>query len=136
MELHLPINSLPRETQVLESVAPATVKSQLLSSVIRATHQKCLEFRALDRIVQTIRFAEALKYDPNNLSLHEALASGNVIFVERWIDTTLKKEIGELSIRELREMAKRLGITFYSSYSKDALMVEVLRVTEAKKTAS
>lgn len=98
----------------------------LLSLIIRDVHQRCLDMRALDRLVLTTSFSEALKIDPNNLDLHNAISMCNVTFVEVWIKDTLRREIGEYNIRELRNLASKLGIKGYTSLSKDQLLVEIV----------
>lgn len=102
---------------------------RILTTIITTVHQKCLDFRALDRLVQSVRFEEALRLDPNNVQLHQALIDGNIAFVESWITVVLKKEIGEYNMKELRDVARKLGIPFYTTYSKDDLLVEILNVT-------
>lgn len=99
-----------------------------LSEVVDKIHKKCLDFRSLDRIVNSEAFAEALRLDPNNIWVQFALINGNSEAIQSWIDETLKKDIGEMSLRELRTLASQLRIPCYTSYNKDTLLIKIAQV--------
>lgn len=96
-------------------------------------HNRCLDFRAMDRLVQTPEFEQAFSLDPSNVFVQFALLSGNVIEVDKWVKATLKREIGEMSIRNLRDVASQLGIRYYSTLTKDELIVQIIQVKHDRK---
>lgn len=91
-------------------------------------HNRTLNFRALDRLVNSADFEEAFKIDSNNQAVRNALIEGDVLFIEKWIDQTLTREIGELSIRKLRLLASELEIPYYSSLTRIELIQKILKV--------
>jgi hypothetical protein len=105
-----------------------------LTDVVEKVHTKCLSFRSLDRIVTSEAFAEALRLDPNNIWVQFALINGDAESIENWIDATLQKDIGEMSLRELRTLASKLGIPCYTSYNKDTLLIKIAQVNYDRRT--
>jgi len=88
-------------------------------------HKRCLQFRAMDRLVNSVAFKRAFELDPSNAFVQFALQSGNVGEIEAWIDRTLTRDmdIAEMSLRELRQLASKVGILFYTTFTKDELIV-------------
>jgi capsid portal protein len=97
-------------------------------------HGQCLAIRTLDRILQTPEFRDALSIDGITEVL-EHINKINVEAVQDWINTVLKKEVGELSIRELRETAKNLLIPYYTSKTKDELIFLIRQEKERLSNA-
>lgn len=91
-----------------------------LSNLQAAIRKRCLSLRAMDRLVHSTRFQEAFKIDPNFDVL-----TADIEAIESWIDSTLKTklDISELSLRDLRARASKLGLLFVTKYTKDELIV-------------
>ena len=96
-------------------------------------HNRTLNFRALDRLVNSPEFDEALRLDSNNAEVCHAIVEGNIRFIERWIDSTLTRELGELSIRKLRLRASELKIPYYTSLTRTELIQIILKATNDKR---
>lgn len=95
---------------------------------------KALDFRNLERLVYSDDFALALQRDPNNVFIQFAIRSGNVNEVKSWIEKTITREVGELSMRQLRARAAKLEIPRYSIYDKDELIVKIIQAQDARQT--
>lgn len=108
----------------------------MITAVRKDVHAKCLSFRALDRLVHSEAFEQAMKLDPDNIWVQFALINGDSDFIEAWIDKTLKKDIGEMSLRELRNLASKLGIPNYTACSKDILLIRIHNARAAKEDVS
>jgi hypothetical protein len=106
----------------------------MIAEVRMEVHNRCLNFRALDRLVKTEAFEQAMKLDPNNIWVQFALINGNVEQVEVWIDKVLTKDIGEMSLRELRQLASKLGVP-YTSVTKDILLIRIQNARRSQKDA-
>lgn len=106
-----------------------------VSHVRISVHNRCLDFRAMDRLVQSPEFEQAFKLDPNNVFIQFAILSGNVTEVDKWVKATLGREIGEMSIRNLRDVASRLGIRYYSSLTRDELIVKIIQIKHDRRVA-
>lgn len=96
----------------------ATIKTRV--------HNALLGFRALQRLVNSPRFGQAFELDPDNVRMQFALVSGNVDAVSEWVRDTLCKELGDLTIFQLRNKAAGRGIRYYASKTKDQLIREIL----------
>ena len=90
-------------------------------------HNRTLNFRALDRLVNSFEFEEAFNIDSNNEKVRIAIIEGNIEFIEKWINSTLTREIGELSIRKLRLLASELEVKYYTSLKRNELIQEILK---------
>ncbi len=100
-------------------------------------HQRTINFRALDRLVESDRFTVACGLDPNNTRILFAINSGDVYAVEEWMKKVIVEELdlGELSVRELRAKAAQLGIPYPAKYTKDELIVRVAHVQRGQTEA-
>jgi hypothetical protein len=100
-------------------------------------HQRTMNFRALDRLVESNRFEVACGLDPNNTRILFALASGDIHTVEEWMKSVIVEELdlGELSVRQLRAKAAQLGIQYPARYTKDELLVRVAHVQRGSQEA-
>ena len=94
---------------------------------------KALDFRNLERLMQSKDFDEAYKVDPDNVWIRFAIINGNVEEVRSWIKATLTEEVGEMSIRQLRQRAAQLGISRVTIYTKDELIVKIIHIQNAGK---
>jgi hypothetical protein len=101
-------------------------------------HQRTVNFRALDRLVESAKFETAFGLDPCNTRILFAINSGDVYAVEEWMKRTIVEELdlGELSLRELRAKAAQLGITYPALYRKDELIVRIAHVQRGAGNAS
>jgi hypothetical protein len=108
----------------------------MITSVRKSVHERCLNFRALDRLVQTPGFEHAMQMDPNNIWVQFALINGNIEWIEDWIKKTLTKDIGEMSLRELRQLASKLNVPNYTNCSKDILLIRVQNVLRTEESVS
>lgn len=97
---------------------------------------KALDFRNLERLVHSDDFALALSRDPNNTFVQFAIQCGNVAEVKAWIERTITREVGELSMRQLRARAAKLDIPRYSIYDKDELIVKIIQAQDARQAQS
>lgn len=105
----------------------------MITAVRKDVHAKCLSFRALDRLVHSEAFEQAMKLDPDNIWVQFALINGDSEYIEAWIDRILTKDIGEMSLRELRSLASKLGIPNYTACSKDILLIRINNARAAQK---
>lgn len=96
-----------------------------------------MNFRALDRLLESDKFETAFSLDPDNTRIIFAVNSGDVYAVEEWMKNTLVQELdlGDLSIRELRAKAAQLGIPYPAKYTKDALIVRIAHVQRGSQEA-
>lgn len=108
-----------------------TVLSILRSDV----HRQVLALRAMDRLVQTRLFEEAFNIEKDHRDLLEAIEHGNVEWIDDWIERTIKLEIGELSMRELRLKAAQYRILRYTAMSKDQLIVSLTQAIHNAREA-
>lgn len=105
-----------------------------MTSLVKAeVRNKALDFRNLERLVQSPEFDLAWDADPENVWIKFAIANGNVEEVRAWIKSTLTTEVGEMSIRDLRRRATALGIIRVTIYNKDELIVKITQVQNARK---
>lgn len=95
-------------------------------------HQRCLNFRALDRLVQSSEFEKAFQSDPHNVRLQFALQSGDIVWIQEWIESIITRELGEMNLRSLRRIAGQLFIPNYTTYTKDELIVLITQVKHAR----
>lgn len=107
----------------------------VLQTLRNDVHRTTLAHRALDRIVHTRIFEEAYNIETDHRDLLEALQYANVKWVEGWIERTIKLEVGELSMKELRIKARQYGILRYTSLSKDALIVALTQAIHHAREA-
>ncbi len=101
-----------------------------LSKVRAETHQRTVNFRALDRLLESPKFETAFALDPMNTRILFAIQSGDIYAVEEWMKDVLieELELGEMSLRALRAKAAQLGIPYPAKYTKDELIVRVAHV--------
>jgi hypothetical protein len=99
----------------------------LIPDIQRQVHEKCLAFRTLDRLVASPVFEECFNGNPPSAELLDALNSGNTAYVQKWLDDRLTSEVGEYSLRRLRELGRRIGISQVTTYSKDDLLIEIVQ---------
>lgn len=105
-----------------------------ISELRAQVHLRSLDHRAMDRLVHSKEFEQAFSLDPDNVFIHFSIMSGDTHTVETWIEATLKRQIGELSMRKLRDLASRLGIAFYTSLSKPDLIARIIQVQHDRRT--
>lgn len=107
-----------------------------LMSVRDGVHTRYLKLRALDRIVHSTRFAAAFRLcKEDDTKVDNLIEAGNADGVEAWVNGILEKELEDLSMRELRTRAHKLGIPYYTTFRKDALILKILEVqSDARKT--
>lgn len=104
-----------------------------LADIQRDVAAKSLDFRALDRLVKSDQFQAAFRRDPNNVLLKFAIGSGAIGMVKKWIEDVLTQELGELTIRQLRQRATKLGLNYVTSCTKGELIVRITQVINAGK---
>lgn len=94
------------------------------------------DIRALERIVHSVSFAQCLRLDPNNPRLERAIQDADLEYVREWMDSVLRNEIGDKTIRQLRALAAQLGIRNYTGVPKDDLLILIIQVryNEIKST--
>lgn len=95
---------------------------------------KALDFRNLERLMQSPEFDEAWKADPDNVWIRFAIVNGNVEEIKSWIRETLTSEVGEMNLRQLRLRAGQLGLPRVTIYTKDELIVKIIQLQNARKT--
>lgn len=107
-----------------------------LLSIRDNVHGRLNKLRALDRLVNSNRFAAAYKLvDQEDYELQMLLTNADVDALEAWIDERLVRELDDMSAREIRNRASKLGIPFYTTYNKSALILKIIEVqTDARKT--
>ncbi len=89
-------------------------------------HTDYLEARRLSRLVNSPRFAQAYAIrqdvDHNNL--------------DAWIEEVLSQDLEEMSVRQLRDIARKFGVVKYTMYNRINLIMKVRNVIEASKPTS
>lgn len=104
----------------------------MIMEIKSKVRDKVLDFRNLERLVNSDDFAIAFQRDPHNVYVDFAIQSGNVNEVKAWIEKTITREVGELSMRQLRARAAKLDIPRYSIYTKDELIVRIIQEQDAR----
>lgn len=105
----------------------------MINKIRSEIHNAVLNFRALERLIESVRFEQALNLDPNNIRVQFAIVSGNLDAVEEWVKETLRKEVGLLTLRELRIRAASLGIRYYTTLSKDQLITAITKAQNDRR---
>ena len=95
---------------------------------------KLLEFRNLERLLTTPEFEAAWSRDQGNTFIVSAIKAGNLKVVKDWVQNILITEVGEMSVRELRARAAKLGISRVSLYTKDELIVKIIQAQDDRQT--
>lgn len=108
----------------------------MIAAILLEVKTRALDFRNLERLVKTPEFQEALTLDPENIFIKFAIACGNVEEVKAWIEDKLITEVGEMSMRQLRARAAKLDIPRYTIYTKDELIVRIIREQDARKASN
>jgi len=90
-------------------------------------------FRTVDRIVDSEEFKQCLSFI--HAGVVQALGEGDVEYIKSWVKATLKRELCEFSIFELRKEALKVGIKNYTHYTKTELLVQIVQAkNELKQT--
>lgn len=97
-----------------------------VNNIKTRVHNALLSFRALYRLVNSPRFEQALNLDPENVRIQFALISGNFEAINEWVQATLGKELGNLTMAQLRIKAASRHILYYTTKTKDQLIQEIL----------
>lgn len=66
------------------------------------------------------------------LKLVHFIEQTNVDGLKAFCDDVLERELGETSIQELRKIAQRLGIPYYTTYPKATLLTLILEEKRKK----
>lgn len=95
-----------------------------LREMQRAVKNKALDYRALDRLVESDQFIRAFeRADATSRAALEAfLNAGNVNAVKNWMKQQVADVIEDQSVRQLRDLAKKVGVPYYHHLSKDELI--------------
>lgn len=96
---------------------------------------KLNELRALDRIVNSTEFLQCLRLDPNNGSLDIAIMNVDLEAVRDWMDTVIRRDLCEMSIRSLRILASQLGVKNYTGLPKDELLILLVQAKHELRQA-
>lgn len=94
-----------------------------LDTLREEVHLKTLQLRKLERLVESQAFAKAYSINNSDPLLHFAISDCNLGYIEEWIKQTLRFDISEMPLRDLRNVASRLGIANYTRYDKDLLLI-------------
>ena len=81
---------------------------------------KTLDWRSLDYYINTYKFGKGLESADKSEYKHiiELIDKCDINILKRVINKIIRKDIGEKSLQELREMASMFGILNYGRYSK------------------
>ena len=95
-----------------------------LREMQRLVKNKSLDYRALDRLVESDQFTRAFeRADAIARSALEAfLNTGNISAVRNWMRQQMAGVIEDQSVRQLRDLAKKMGVSYYHHLSKDELI--------------
>ena len=102
------------------------MSEKVVATIKTRVHNTLLSYRALHRLVNSPRFEQAMRLDPENVRVQFALISGNFDAVDEWVRETLGKELGNLGIAQLRIKAASRGIRYYTTKTKDQLVQEII----------
>ena len=99
-------------------------------------HKKTLRMRAIDRILCTREFEDALERagESEIISLHRILEQLDIPILQQWIFELLYGPMEHLSHRQLRELAKNMNVSRWSRLSKDELIEELEACTKRSET--
>ena len=79
-----------------------------------------LDWRSLDYFVNTYKFTKGweLANEDERKHIEEVIKKCDIDLIKRLINRIIRKDIGEKSLQELRELASVFGIPHYGRYSK------------------
>lgn len=94
-------------------------------------HFKILNLRSIERILHTESFETIYSQasDIEKKSVSDVIDKCDKLLLDQWIKKEIKNAsmLEELSMKDLREMAKNLKVPDYSMISKSSLLSEILR---------
>lgn len=99
-----------------------------LKAIQAESHQITLRFRSIDNYLTSTEFLEAYRLTKSTQDLVSAIQAGDLGWIKDWARALIERELGDLSLRQLREKATELGIRYVTSYSKDQLLVQIFQV--------
>lgn len=97
--------------------------------------RKLLDFRALERLIQTELFERAVSLDGKNPDLEAALEDGNVEWIRDWMKTTLENDLAAMTLSQLRAKARQYAIPYAHDLSKELLIVEITNARRLEESA-
>lgn len=90
-------------------------------------HHKVLDMRSIERMINNIGFeiifSIAESKEKDEILLH--IQNGDKGLIEEWISKQNQKQISQMSLRELRQYARKVGIPYYARLPKSSLLSEI-----------
>lgn len=97
-------------------------------------------FSALRRLMYIIErpsfdevYKQLLEDGPLTEKFRQALNECNIGELQRIVNKVMQRDYAAMSLRELRNIARSLGITYYSKMSKEALHSKIIGEVNATK---
>lgn len=109
-----------------------------LTTTRGALYGICNEARALQRIFESLDFGSLFNHaSPEQQdALLSLLLNIDLIPVRRWIKMEQYKQYHTLTLRQLRIVAKTLGVKYYSMKTKEELLTDIGAVYEQREKRS
>lgn len=102
-----------------------------LGEIKSQVHATVLKYRRLERIVNSREFSVA--FQNASPELDKLIESCDCDAIESWLRRYIEYEIGEYSIRQLRQIAQRNGVSRYSLMNKSELLSAILGAANEEK---
>ena len=83
---------------------------------------KLLDLRNLDYLINTHKFEQTWKLIPD---VEDLIRNCNIQKLRKIINKIEKNDLEDHSVAELRVMASRLGVPYFSKLHKDALIIQI-----------
>jgi hypothetical protein len=93
------------------------------------THSKFLAVRSIKRLISSELFKDVFKSvsKEKQIEVEQYIKNNDVIKLKKWIKNNRTIELGTMSIRQLKDRAKELGVRNYSMMTKSMLLSEITR---------
>lgn len=102
-----------------------------LSEAIEKIHDEFRRFRNLHRLLISYEFQQELEYREDLKELEDAIRKEDKDEIRKWIKKK-GKEPEEMTMVELRRLASKLRIPYYSTYSHYELLRRVIDAKQRK----
>lgn len=100
-------------------------------------HNHILKLRSIERIVTSRSFERM--YDSSTLNEQEEIeryiTNRDRARIENWVERKRAAHYGEMSLMQLRVIARKLSIPYYSRLHKSTLLSEILTYERSRKAS-
>lgn len=103
----------------------------LEKEVLDVLHQRLLKLRNIETLVASREFKQVYEEADNKQIVRSLIDNYDVEGIRRWYREERTNQVGLLGLRELREVASRLGVVGYNKLPKSLLLSEIKRIRNA-----